>query len=83
VDEHDTALQDIRPVVQRRRSLLDKLADTLNTTLDDENTRKRRLEFGSDIPEKAHRGQQPLAALVKNKLARWTPIIKAANIRAE
>ena len=38
---------------------------------------------GFDIPGKAKRGQQPLAALVKSEIARWTPIIKAANIKGE
>jgi len=27
--------------------------------------------------------KQPLAALVKSEIARWTPIIKAANTKAE
>jgi len=38
---------------------------------------------GGNIPSKANRGQQPLAALVKGEIARWTPIIKAANVRPE
>jgi hypothetical protein len=29
------------------------------------------------------RGQQPLAALVKSEIARWTPIMTAANIKGE
>ena len=65
------------------KPILDKLTDALDKALDDENTRKRLLEFGSDIPDKAQRGQQPLAALVKNELARWTPIIKAAKVKVE
>jgi len=36
--------------------------------------------LGSDIPEKASRGPQPLAALVKSEIAKWTPIIKAAAV---
>jgi hypothetical protein len=31
------------------------------------------------LPGKAERGQQPLAALVKSEIERWTPIIKAAG----
>jgi hypothetical protein len=45
--------------------------------------RKRLLDLGCDIPDKAKRGQQPLAALVKTEIGRWTPIIKAANVKAE
>jgi tripartite-type tricarboxylate transporter receptor subunit TctC len=60
---------------------LDKLSDALDRALDDESTRRRLIELGCDIPGKARRGQQPLAALVKSEIARWTPIIKAANIK--
>jgi tripartite-type tricarboxylate transporter receptor subunit TctC len=60
------------------RPILDKLTDALDQALDDQNVRKGLLDIGSDIPGKAKRGQQPLAALVKSEIARWTPIIKAA-----
>jgi len=63
--------------------LLDKLSDALDKALDDDNTRKRLMDLGAEIPEKAGRGQAPLAALVTSEIARWTPIIKAANARAE
>jgi len=65
------------------KPILDRLTDALDEALDDENTRKRLLEFGSDQPGKAQRGKKPLAALVKKELARWTPIIKAAKVKAE
>jgi len=45
--------------------------------------RKRLIDVGCDIPEKARRGQQQLAALVKNEIARWTPIIKAVSVKSE
>jgi hypothetical protein len=41
------------------------------------------VDIGGDIPGKAKRGQQALAALVKSEVARWTPIIKGAIIKAE
>jgi tripartite-type tricarboxylate transporter receptor subunit TctC len=59
--------------------ILDKLTGALDTALDDEGTRKRLLELGSVLPDKAGRGQQALAALVKSEIARWTPIIQAAG----
>jgi tripartite-type tricarboxylate transporter receptor subunit TctC len=62
--------------------ILDKLTDALDRSLDDHDVGKRLLELGGDIPGKAKRGQQPLAALVKSEIARWTPIIKAINIKA-
>jgi len=61
------------------KPVLDKLSDALSKALDDENTRKRLLDLGSVIPDKSGRGPQPLAALVKSEIARWTPIIKAAG----
>jgi len=39
--------------------------------------------LGSDIPDKASRGPQPLATLVKSELAKWTPIINSANIKVD
>ena len=59
--------------------ILDKLTDALDKALDDEQTRKRLVELGSELPGKAERGQQPLARLVKSEIERWTPIIKAAG----
>jgi tripartite-type tricarboxylate transporter receptor subunit TctC len=63
------------------RPVLDRLTDALDKALDDPNTRKRLLELGADIPDKTKRGQQALAMLVKSDIARWTPIIKAANLK--
>jgi tripartite-type tricarboxylate transporter receptor subunit TctC len=65
------------------KPVIDQLADALDKALDDESVRKRLLDLGCDIPDKAKRGPQPLAALVKSEIARWTPIIKAASIKVE
>jgi len=65
------------------KAVLDTLTDALDKALDDESVRKRLLGLGCDIPAKSKRGQQPLAVLVKSEIARWTPIIKAASIKAE
>ena len=65
------------------KPILDKLTDALDQALDDETTQKRLLSLGSEIPDKARRGQQPLAALVKDEIARWTPIIKAAAVKTD
>ena len=61
----------------------DRLTDALDKALDDHNVRKRLVDIGGDIPGKAKRGQQALAALVKSEVARWAPIIKGAIIKAE
>ena len=65
------------------KPIVDKLTDALDKALDDDNTRKRLLELGCNIPDKTQRGQQPLAVLVKSEIARWTPIIRAANIKLD
>jgi tripartite-type tricarboxylate transporter receptor subunit TctC len=56
-----------------------KLSETLVQALDDPATRKRLLELGSVIPDKAGRSPQALAALVKSEVARWMPILKSAQ----
>ena len=61
------------------KPIVDQLAAALDKALDDEATRKRLLELGSVLPDKSGRGQQPLAALVKSEIDRWTPVIKAAG----
>jgi tripartite-type tricarboxylate transporter receptor subunit TctC len=49
--------------------------------LDDEDVRKRFADVGGEVPDKALRGQQALAALVKDEIARWAPIIQAAGLK--
>ncbi len=61
------------------KPIIDKLTAALNTALDDDYTRKRLLDLGSEIPEGPARGPQALAALVKSEIAKWTPIIEAAG----
>jgi tripartite-type tricarboxylate transporter receptor subunit TctC len=65
------------------RPILDRLSGALDDALDDQSVRGRLLDIGGEIPGKTKRGQRPLAALVRSEIARWTPIIKAANIKAE
>src|SRR3979411_2204171 len=65
------------------KPIIDKLTDALDKALDDESVRKRLLDLGCDIPDKPKRGQQPLLALVKSEVARWSPVIKAANVKTE
>jgi tripartite-type tricarboxylate transporter receptor subunit TctC len=47
--------------------------------LDDDNVRKRLLELGSVIPAPANRTPEALATLVKNEIAKWTPVLKPAT----
>jgi hypothetical protein len=45
--------------------------------------RKQLVDLADEVPDKASRGQQPLADLVKREVARWTAIIKAAGVNGE
>jgi putative tricarboxylic transport membrane protein len=65
------------------KPILDRLTDALDRALDDEGTRKRLADIASDVAAKPQRGQEALRALIKSEIARWTPIIKAANVTAE
>jgi tripartite-type tricarboxylate transporter receptor subunit TctC len=56
-----------------------RLSSTLVKALDDEATRKRLLDLGSVIPDRAGRSPQALQKLVQSEVARWTPILKAAQ----
>jgi tripartite-type tricarboxylate transporter receptor subunit TctC len=58
------------------KPILDKLTDALGKALDDQNVRKRMGDLAPEIPDTASRGQQPLAALVRSDIARWTRIMK-------
>jgi putative tricarboxylic transport membrane protein len=64
------------------KPIIDKLNAALSRALDDPKTRARLLELGSDLPEGGGRTSQALAELVKNEVARWTPIIQASGIVA-
>ena len=57
-----------------------KLAEALDKALDDENTKKRLLELGGVVPDKAGRTPEALQKLVSDEVARWTPVLKAAGV---
>jgi tripartite-type tricarboxylate transporter receptor subunit TctC len=61
------------------RPIIDRLSEALDRALEDENVRTRIIELGCEVPERAKRGQQPLAALMKTEIARLLPLIQAAN----
>ncbi len=63
------------------RPIIDRLSDALDKALDDDATRKRMLVLGCDIPTKAQRGPAPFLALIKKEIDRWSPIIKAADVK--
>jgi tripartite-type tricarboxylate transporter receptor subunit TctC len=56
-----------------------KLNASAAKALDDETVKKRLLELGSVIPAPADRTTQALGTLVKNEIAKWTPVLKPAT----
>jgi len=56
-----------------------KLNAALVKALDDETTRKRLLELGADIPDKAGRSPEALQKLVASEVARWGKVLKVAS----
>jgi tripartite-type tricarboxylate transporter receptor subunit TctC len=62
------------------KPVLDKLSAALDKALDDEATRKRLLDLGSDIPGKDRRGPAALTKLVNSEIDRWSPVIKASGV---
>jgi tripartite-type tricarboxylate transporter receptor subunit TctC len=60
-----------------------KLVDALDKALDDDTTKKRILELGGVIPDKAGRTPEALQKLVESEVARWTPVLKAAGVVAQ
>jgi tripartite-type tricarboxylate transporter receptor subunit TctC len=61
--------------------ILDTLSEALDRALDDPEVRRRFFDLGGVVPDKSKRGQQVLATLVKDEIARWGPIIKAADVK--
>ncbi len=55
-----------------------KLNAALVKALDDETTRKRLLDLGADIPDKAGRSPEALQKLVASEVARWGKVLKVA-----
>ena len=64
------------------KPIIDRIAAALDRALDDEATRSACATSPWRWPT-PRRGPQVLRALVKSEIARWTPIIEAANVRAE
>jgi len=56
-----------------------KLNDALVKALDDEGTRKRLLDLGSVIPDKAGRSPEALGKLVSSEVARWNGVLKGIS----
>jgi tripartite-type tricarboxylate transporter receptor subunit TctC len=61
------------------KEIVDKLAAVLDKALDDPGVKKQIAELGGSLPAKDGRTPDKFAAFVKAEMARWAPILKAAN----
>jgi tripartite-type tricarboxylate transporter receptor subunit TctC len=60
--------------------IVDKLAAALDKALDDPRVAAKLVELGGSIPPKAERTPAKFDSFVKTEIARWSPILKAANV---
>jgi putative tricarboxylic transport membrane protein len=65
------------------KEIVDKLANTLDRTLDDPGVAKRLAELGGSIPPKVERTPAKFDAFVKAEIARWSPILKGSTTGAK
>ncbi len=65
------------------KEIVDKLAHALDQALDDPGVKKRLADLGGSLPSKDERSPAKFDAFVKAEIARWSPILKAANVEAK
>jgi tripartite-type tricarboxylate transporter receptor subunit TctC len=63
--------------------IVDKIAAAVAQTLADAGVRRRFNDIGFEMPVRDQQTPQALAAFHRAEIAKWWPIIKAANIKAE
>jgi tripartite-type tricarboxylate transporter receptor subunit TctC len=65
------------------KEIIARLSNAVRVTLANPDIRRRLAVLAIEIPEPDQLGPDPLAALHKAEIEKWTPIIKAANVRPE
>jgi tripartite-type tricarboxylate transporter receptor subunit TctC len=63
------------------KEVVDRLAEALDKTLDDPAVQKRLTDLGGSIPAKDERTPAKFDTFVKAEIARWSPILKAADTK--
>jgi tripartite-type tricarboxylate transporter receptor subunit TctC len=63
------------------KPIVDRLAQAVSAALDDPATKAKLEGIGAIIPKK--RGSDALRGLVSSEIEKWTPVIKAANIKVQ
>src|SRR5215471_10158863 len=61
------------------KAIIDKLAFALDQALDDPGVQSRIADLGGSLPSKDERTPANFSTFVKAEIARWSPILKAAN----
>jgi tripartite-type tricarboxylate transporter receptor subunit TctC len=61
------------------KPIIDKLAGALDQALDDPGVQTRLTGLGGSMPSKSERAPGKFSDFVKAEIARWSPILKAAN----
>lgn len=64
------------------RFVIDRVHASLDEAMKDEGVVKRMAELGADLPAPDARTPQALAQLVRTEIAKWVPLIQAAEISA-
>jgi tripartite-type tricarboxylate transporter receptor subunit TctC len=62
--------------------IVNKLNGAAKAALKDENTRKRLLDLGAELPDEAGQTPEALAALVSSEIEKWVPVIKTSGVTA-
>jgi tripartite-type tricarboxylate transporter receptor subunit TctC len=65
------------------KEIVTKLNAAAKAALKDENTRKRLLELGAELPDEAGQTPEALAKLVSSEIDKWVPIIKGAGVTGQ
>ena len=65
------------------KAIIDKLAVALDQALDDPGVQAPLAGLGGSLPGKDERTPAQFASFVKSEIARWSPILKAANSEAK
>jgi tripartite-type tricarboxylate transporter receptor subunit TctC len=61
------------------KEAVDKLAAALDKAQDDPAVQRRLGELGGTVPAKEDRSSVKFGAFVNAEIARWSPVLKAAN----
>ena len=61
--------------------IVEKVNAAVRQAMDDKAIIARMEQIGSDLPAPEERTPQALASLVRSEIAKWVPLIRAADIR--